>query len=83
MTLLELLARLLRLMFYNKRVCAYINCESLNISEPTTIPPYFQPIQYNPRVNPFWTNHLKENIDGSKLKKVVSLGNKLWEDIDF
>jgi hypothetical protein len=66
----------------NKRVCATINCNTLIISEPIDIDESYQPIRYNPRINPFWVNHLQEDIDGTEIKTVVSFGYKLWEMIE-
>lgn len=62
----------------NKSVCAYIMCTELDIIPSDDFSEYGDSINYNPRVNPFWTNHKGDNIDNFTFDSIITQNNKLY-----
>lgn len=68
----------------NKDVCAWIQCEILSISPRVELSQeklrdnLFDPISYNPRVVPFWTDENRNNLDGELYLAIVTDGRNLW-----
>jgi hypothetical protein len=60
----------------HKVVCAWVLCDEISISREDFIPDNGQQVKYNPRVLPFW-NKDGMDMDGSKINKMYSIGNKL------
>ena len=60
----------------HKTVCAWVLCDEISISREDFIPDNGQQVKYNPRVLPFW-NKDGVDMDGSKINKMYSIGNKL------
>jgi len=62
----------------NKTVCAWIECQSLNITNPK----YYNEVEdalkvsYNPRVNPYWTLN-GENVDKQEFKELFTIGSSV------
>lgn len=59
----------------NKRVCAWINCESIEIYDSMDIELtgiLSEQIRYNPRVAPNWADSEGNNIDNQSFKLIVS-----------
>lgn len=63
----------------NKRVCAWIECESISFLT-KKIPVFDLTIdtllEYNPRVNPFWTMH-NQDVDGVKFPVLYTIGKEV------
>lgn len=57
----------------DKTVCAWIACDYLFIDKITAINTN---LQYNPRINPYWTYKGKK-ADGENFNLIVSANNKL------
>lgn len=66
----------------NKRVCAWITCESIEILENSAISiDTHEEVSYNPRVKPFWV-YKGQNSDGFLFNEILSLGNKLFVNVN-
>lgn len=65
-----------------KSVCAWIDCQSVEIIEPNDRTPE-ETIQFNPRISPHWRSSSNENIDGSFFDVILSNGKKLYVCQDF
>ena len=64
----------------NKTVCAWIECQDLEISK--DVRPnhreHHEPIMYNPRKQPYWT-FKGDNADGMKFDTINTIGRKLYD----
>ena len=59
----------------HKKVCAWVSFKEYKIvtgNKPT------RPVMYNPRVAPFWRNAFGENLDGSLIKCLQTVGRELF-----
>jgi hypothetical protein len=63
----------------NKRVCAWIECEDLKITERYEFSDNLSQIMYNPRVKPYWRDHKGNNIDGHYFNRLRTLGHDVFE----
>jgi MOSC domain-containing protein YiiM len=58
-----------------KAVCAWVACrdyKTVTGNKPA------RPVMYNPRVTPFWRNAFGENLDGSLIKCLQTVGRELF-----
>lgn len=66
----------------NKDVCAWLNCDRVDVYTPPLEMDYFRrihtPISYNPRKAPYWVNSLNDNIDGDRYFNIITDGRKLF-----
>lgn len=63
----------------NKTVCAWIECESIEILEELDLKfGYLSKINYNPRVAPFWRDHKEKDIDGNFYDRLVTCKKNLY-----
>lgn len=65
----------------HKEVCGWIDAETVTIlKQPKTTPDLLtmKPVQYNPRISPFWRNENEENIDGKKYDVLVTNASKVY-----
>jgi hypothetical protein len=62
----------------NKDVCSWVICDEVIATQEFPEVNLENEIAYNPKINPFWTDSLGNNIDGSRYKKIVSVGKRLY-----
>jgi hypothetical protein len=61
----------------NKRVCAWVECEKLEIlSKPINVEDLIE-IKYNPRNNPYWEMN-EVDVDFNKFDTLVTNDNKIY-----
>lgn len=60
---------------HNKFVCAWIECESIEIKDPISISG--EPVKYNPRVAPHWMLG-PVNVDGAKFNELITNGRNVF-----
>jgi len=61
----------------NKKVCAWILCESLELQQADQIRvPLGTKIMFNPRKNPFWTDGTSD-LDNKRFSLISSIGKEL------
>ncbi len=66
----------------NKSVCAWITCDSIEVYQNGTISiDSDEEVIYNPRNKPYWV-YKGENSDKLAIKEIVSLGNKLFINVN-
>jgi hypothetical protein len=66
----------------NKRVCAWVTCDSIEVYQNGTISiDSDEEVIYNPRNKPYWV-YKGENSDKLTIKEIVSLGNKLFINVN-
>ncbi len=63
----------------DKTVCAWVECESVEVVNLNLNVESLECIQYNPKISPHWRNHLNENIDNRFFGAIISQGKKLYE----
>lgn len=72
----------------NKTVCAWIDCEFIDISPKEENPPELcrsAQIYFNPKNNPFWTiggEFYGKNFDGKFIPSIMTLGKSVFTDYD-
>lgn len=66
----------------NKRVCAWIECEKLEIKTQYDFNDNLSEIRYSPRTQPYWCDINNNNIDGECFYFIHTLGNKVFEVIE-
>ena len=75
----------------NKRVCAWINCESVEIyywdvsnthtqDDSMVLETSSEQIRYNPRVAPYWSDSDGNNIDNQHVDLITSDGRSLYAE---
>jgi hypothetical protein len=64
----------------NKKVCAWILCESIELFDTMGSTPTGMKITYNPRRNPFWTDGIS-NLDDRRCSQISSKGRELFADV--
>ena len=64
----------------NKRVCSWVTAEKAMVfTKDKTLPPIAaEPIRYNPRLAPHWTDSIGADIDDVELTKVITDGRRLF-----
>lgn len=61
----------------NKKVCAWISCESLELKPQGTMETKGLKITFNPRRSPFWTDGTSD-LDGTRYQSILSSGRELF-----
>ena len=59
----------------DKDVCAWVDCESVDVLPATA--GGGDPVLYNPRRVPYWTNESGDNLDNRKFDTLISDGRML------
>jgi len=62
----------------NKSVCSWIECDDIQIVETSEPNPDLE-LKYNPKIAPYWRNHLDENVDGSTYNYLLTFKNKIYK----
>lgn len=63
----------------HKTVCSWIACDGYTIvDKPECNLLDEDELRYNPRVNPYWTNTIDENLDGNSYSLLITNGNKVY-----
>jgi len=62
----------------HKRVCAWIECDDILVSNNADKERSNLRIHYNPRELPYWTDPNGHDLDGWKFDKLVTKGNKVY-----
>jgi hypothetical protein len=63
----------------HKRVCSWIECEDvLILGYNPSDDKYGEPIHYNPKSNPYWTDKDGNDIDGNSFQTLITKGNKVF-----
>ena len=63
----------------NKRVCAWINCESVEVYDSRESScPLKNCVRYNPRVAPYWSDSDGNNIDNQSFDVICSVDRSLF-----
>ena len=63
----------------NKTVCAWVECESIEILEELDLKfGYLSKINYNPRIAPFWRDNKEKDIDGNFYDRLVTCKKNLY-----
>jgi hypothetical protein len=60
---------------HSKFVCAWIECESITITDPVTVDG--PQVKYNPRVSPNW-ELAGSNVDGSQFNQLITNGRSVF-----
>jgi len=62
-----------------KNSCSWVVCDSVEVIEPTTASHAADDLlKYNPRVEPYWRDHLENDIDKLELSQIISDGFALF-----
>jgi hypothetical protein len=62
----------------NKTVCAWVDCDFVEVLPATSEIHDLEIIQYNPKVVPYWRDSNGLNIDNSKFAELRSFGKNLF-----
>lgn len=65
----------------SKRVCAWVECDDIRVVGRINEDCYGGEIMYNPRVAPYWRDSENNDLDGSTISNMITLGNKLYEKV--
>ena len=67
----------------NRQPVAKIQAESYEVNphDPTQDYLLLKPIAYDPRVQPYFRDRYGNNIDGLKIKKIITVGNQVFQAI--
>lgn len=67
----------------NKTVCAWVQCEGISVFHPKLMrEEEVEPIFYNPRTAPYWRDKDGNDIDGERIKCIISKGRNLYARIE-
>jgi hypothetical protein len=61
----------------DKKVCAWVEADSVQVGRHITVGPGWRQITFNPRVAPHWRDERGGDIDGWQFAAVVSRGRNL------
>ena len=60
-----------------KTVCSWVKCDRVEIVSSINCD-YGYPLYYNPRINPFWFDHLGNNIDKQKYELLITNNKQIY-----
>lgn len=63
----------------NKSVCAWIECDHVEIVEKAGNPDNLARIYYNPKINPFWTDSKENNVDNLYFEKLLGINGRIYD----
>lgn len=67
----------------NKTVCAWVDCDFVEVLPATSEIHDLELIQYNPKVVPYWRDSNGLNIDNFKFAQLRSFGKNLYKEIKW
>ena len=63
----------------NKTVCAWVECESVQVLPPSPAKSPINPVRYNPRKFPHWFNLALEDIDNHTFEALATDSRLIYE----
>lgn len=63
----------------NKSVCAWIECDQVEVLDKSGNPDNLNKINYNPKINPFWRDSNNNNIDNSYFEKLLGINGGIYD----
>lgn len=63
----------------NKSVCAWIECDHVEIIDKAENSDNLSMIHYNPKIAPFWRDGNDNNIDNSYFEKLLGINGRIYD----